>query len=128
MEGGCLQKGDIELAKMTMAAISRTQQDDLFAPHSIDDYLQSCADIKMSAPIMDTMQAQFDHLIVLWASITPPPKVQAYHDAVSRFYLQWEEAGDIANVDLSVLQAVNDEAAKLGDLFVGKLITSGCGG
>jgi hypothetical protein len=38
------------------------------------------------------------------------------------------EAGDITLVEESLILAINEEAMKVGDAFVGLLIRSGCAG
>ena len=126
--GGCLQEGDVELAKGTMAAMDRMTQEGFFEPNTVDAYLQVCTDITMTRPIMNTMDAIYEHIIGFWSEITPPTGIQDYHVAVLRLYLHLEEAGDLTNVDPSIIQDVNNEAANLGDAFVGKLLLSGCVG
>ena len=126
--GGCLQEGEVALAKDTMAAMDRVTREGFFEPTTVDAYLQVCTDITMTRPIMSTMDALFEHMIGLWDLVIPPPEIHRYHMAVLRFYIHWESAGDLASVDPSVIQDVNNEAANVGDAFVGKLLLSGCAG
>ena len=128
MDGGCLNTGDLGLAKETIAARARMQEDGFFDPATVDDYLQTCADIQMTAPIMNTTQALLDHLLHWWVLVNPPPKLLPYHGAVLRFYLHWEDVGDIAAMELWVAKDVYGEAVKVGEAFFDKLGTSGCGG
>lgn len=128
VESGCLNEGDMELAKQVMAATNRMQQDDFFEPATLEEYLQSCVDIKMTAPVMDSMDAFFEHFIDGWGRLNPLLQLEDYHSAVLRLYLGWQRVGDIASIDHVTIQDVNDEALKLGDTFVGKLVTSGCSG
>ena len=87
VQGGCLNEGDMELAKEVMAAANRIQQDGFFEPATLDGYLQACVDIKLTAPVMGAEDAYLDHLIHEWSVLTPLPQLVGYHSAVLRLYL-----------------------------------------
>lgn len=128
VDGGCLQDEDVEHGQRLMAAVSRMGEDGFFHPDTVEEYLQSCADIKLTMPVMNSMDANVEYMIIRWDRLEPPDTLEGYHAAVMRFYQAWQEAGDIDRVETSIVQGVNDEALKLDSDVVGSLISSGCAG
>ena len=129
VEGGCLGEVDVKHSKQIVAAWNRILGDEDFAqPATIEDYVQSCADIKVTVPIMDEASAGIRHMIDWWDILQPPSEAAGYHAATMAVFRAAHEAGDITLVGESLILAINEEAMKVGDAFVGLLIRSGCAG
>ena len=130
VEGGCLGVEEVGNGKRMMAAWDRMNDDggDFARPATVEDYLKSCADITLNAPIMDSADAQIEYAITWMGKLEPPPEVEDYHAAMMDVAIALREVGDITLVDANILRRVNDEAFKVGTDFVGLLVTSGCAG
>ena len=127
----CLLETEVMLYPRILAAKARLEANPVRQTTTVDEFLQVCADIKVSTPTMDSMDALYTHLITEWQNLIPPPGLEGYHAAVLDFYLEMEVVQDPGRVPIKYLLAAQ-EAAKKAALkypdFIELLIRSGCGG
>ena len=126
---GCVMQERVDHARQVMAAKERMQNTAFYAPRSVDAYLQSCVDIKLTLPIMHSIDAYFDHFIVHWKALKPPPDMVAYHAATLRLYEEWRKTGgDVLDIAPGILQDIQSEMLTLTPENIAKVMSSGCGG
>ena len=74
---------------------------------------------------MDAPEAVSTHFVREWGEMHPPPGVEAYHDAILMFYIEWSRTGVIDPAS-SHLQDAAREAKALGMDFIEGMLRAGC--
>ena len=131
VRGGCLTDLDVQLAGIQVAARERLldgrgQGEDV----SVIEFALACADMKVTVPTFDALEAVPAHLACWWEQLNPPPELTGYYDAVAALYDAWIQQGvdDPADVDVSVLLALSEAVKAMDPDDLETLTTLGCSG
>ena len=90
MDAGCLDGYDVSLAYEVGYAWGRYEAGYGQRPDTtIEEFAQACADMKVTMPTLDTLEAMTLHLLYWWAQLSPPPELADYYDAVFEYYRAW---------------------------------------
>ena len=131
VNGGCLTDIDVRLAESAVAAYNRLldgrgQGEGV----SVTEFALACADIKVTAPTFDTLEALPVHMAYWWEKLNPPLKLLGYHEAIGAFYDAWIESGvtDPEDVDVLVLLELSEAVKAMDPDDVETLAVLGCSG
>ena len=131
MDAGCLDGYDVSLAYEVGYAWGRYEagygQGD---NTSVEEFAQACADMMVTVPTLDTLDAMALHLLYWWAQLSPPPELADYYDAVFEYYRAWAatESNDPEEVPFEVEMAVVDTAEAMDEDVLETLLRTRCAG
>ena len=127
ISAGCIDESEIETAHEILSAQARLR-DGLgqAAGTTLDEFIQACVDISITAPVMGPQDELFQYLVHWWGRLVPTPALERYHAATANFYEAMAEAEDLGDIDLSVSQEVTAAASSLDAHVFQLLEESGC--
>ena len=128
---GCLTEVDVLLAREFVAAWSRLHRG--YAQSgtvTVEQYAQACADIKLTVPTMNHLEAIPEHFLHWWRKLVPPPGMGKFHSAVMDIYREWVtlKSGDPNDLSLTAQMALHEATQSLDRNHFEILLREKCAG